>query len=98
MAKKDQQTTKTSIAEVEALLQRIREGNLADGDILLIERVVAIFLSLLAKIEQQRITVKQIRSFLFGKPKSNEAKEENGDGEQAQAESQVAEQAKRRRK
>jgi hypothetical protein len=93
MARKSKETTKTSIVEVEGLLKRLRERNLAAEDMLLLERVVAIFLSLLAKIEQQKVTVKQIRSFLFGKPKSNEAKEENVDGEQPESESRQPEEA-----
>lgn len=93
MARKSKETTKTTIAEVSTLLERIREGSLSESDLMVLERVVAIFLSLLMKIEEKRPSIEQLRILIFGKgAKSSETKEQS-ESEQAQAESNQGEQA-----
>jgi hypothetical protein len=93
MARKSGQTTKTSTSEVRALLERIRERSLSDSDMMLLERVVTLFLSLLMKIEQKKPSIEQLRIFLFGKPPNSSEANEQNDGEQAQAESKQPAQA-----
>lgn len=91
MARKSRQATKTSISEVSALLERIRERRLSDSDLMVLERVVTLFLSLLRKIGQQKPTAKQLRILLFGKPPNNSEANEQNDGEQAQTEARSSE-------
>jgi transposase len=92
MAKQDKSSTTTS-AEIEALLERIKEKNLSESDLLLVERVITLFLKLLVKIEQKRTTVRQLRVILFGKPKNDEIKGSNNDTEQTQATAKQSEPA-----
>jgi hypothetical protein len=84
--KKPDNISATNAEEIAALLGRVREKNLSETDLLLVERVICLFLNLLGKIEQKRTSIKQLRAFLFGKPKSDETKNANNDSEQTQAE------------
>ena len=93
MARKSGQTTKTSISEVRALLERIRERSLSDSDMMLLDRVVTLFLNLLIKIEQKKPQIQQLRIFLFGKPPNSSQANEQNDGEQTQEDNKQPEQS-----
>src|SRR2546428_3724570 len=72
----------TNTPEIAALLERIREKNLSESDLMFTERVVTLYLKLLAKIETKKTTIKQLRIFLFGKPKGDEAAAKQSDAQQ----------------
>lgn len=77
MAKENNQSTRTSIEEIEALLVRVREKNVSDGDLLMIDKVISLFLKVSVKAQQKKTSITQIRALLFGEPKNNKAAEKS---------------------
>ena len=77
----DNQDSHIATTELAALLERVRKGELANGDLLMIERVMVLFLKLTMMIDKKRTTIKQLRLFLFGDGKKRQSTSSKVDAE-----------------
>lgn len=65
MAKHDDIPT-TSPAEIEALIERVKQGQLAPRDVQLVERLLRLVLSMATLLQQKNASIKRLKRLLFG--------------------------------
>src|SRR5438128_584702 len=64
------ESTTISLAELEVLAERVRNGMLANGDLEIIEQVIRLFVKISVKAQEKKSSITQIRAILFGDKKS----------------------------
>ncbi len=64
-----EQTTITP-EQLQSLLERVRQGKLVDGDLLVIEKLILLDIKLFSLLKQKKTTHKQLREFVFGNEKT----------------------------
>lgn len=97
----ENQTSTTSIDELRALLERVRQQQLSAGDLYLIERLLLLIVNLYLLLQKKRTTLKQIRAYFFvsdrEKSDSQTEKDKETNSEQADDEQQKTEAEKKPR-
>jgi transposase len=71
-----------SVEQLRALHQRVGQGALADGDLLLIEKLIALDIKLFSLLKKKKTTLKQLRELVFVPPAAPPA---NAEEQQAAA-------------
>jgi len=97
MEAKAKEQTKISLEEMQSLLERVRQGELIDGDLLLIEKLIAWDIKLLSLLKKKKIKLKQIREFVFGPEKAEQEKDgQEDETKAAETEPQIEKEKKPR--
>lgn len=92
----EEQTT-MSPEELQSLLVRVKQGQLSDADLSLIEKLILLDIKLISLLKKKKTTLKQIREFVFGSKKTEPAKGgEEGEAKPAEAEAEAEKEKKPR--
>jgi hypothetical protein len=81
---------KTDPAEIERLIERLRQSNLEQRDLELVERLLQTALSLVRLLQQKNTSIKKLREMIFGK-RTERHQTGKAEGQQKSAESEKAE-------
>lgn len=54
-----------TLEQLQALLDRVRQGKLVDGDLLVIEKLIVLDIKLFSLLKKKRTTLKQLRALVF---------------------------------
>jgi transposase len=98
MAKKEK-LPKTNATEIEGLIERLKGSQLKPGDAELIERLLRTVVMLLDVLERKNLSIKKLRSMIFGPRTERRETRELADGEKSEeSEDQNESQAKQTEK
>lgn len=75
--KKHDKIPTTDTAEIERLLERVRQGKLEPGDTQLIEKLLGAFLELIALLRQKKMRVSRLKDLLFGSKERKKRKSQS---------------------
>jgi hypothetical protein len=73
MPKHDPEITRTDPTEIEQLIDRLKQSNLAPRDMALIERLLRMVLSLSRLLQQRNTSLKRLKRMIFGPGSDNRA-------------------------
>lgn len=63
---RDEQIPKTDAAEIERVIERLRESNLEKKDQELVERLLRTVLTLVRVLQEKNISLKRLKRMIFG--------------------------------
>jgi len=64
---KGEKIPKTNRAEIEILIERVKQNQLEPGDVELIERLLRTVVSLVELLQRKNTSIKKLREMIFGK-------------------------------
>jgi len=64
---KGEEIPKTDPAEIEAVIERLKQSNIARGDVELIERLLRRVMVLAGLLQRKNMSIKRLRDLIFGR-------------------------------
>lgn len=82
MEEKSKEAQTIKLEQLQALLERVRKGELIEGDRLIIEKLIMMDINLLLLLKKKKTTLKQVKELIFGDEKAKTSKQEKEKNQQ----------------
>ena len=66
----------TDTNEIKQLINRVKQGELDQGDALLIEKLLSILLTIVSLLERKHTSIRRVKELLFGMKEKKRGKDE----------------------
>jgi hypothetical protein len=93
---KGEEIPKTNPAEIEAVIARVKQSNIEQRDVELIERLLRTVLVLVKLLERKNISIKKLREMVFGRRTEKRRKASGAIGEKSGETGQAEEEERRK--
>jgi len=94
--RKGEEIPKTNPAEIEAVIARVKQSNIEQRDVELIERLLRTVLVLVKLLERKNISIKKLREMVFGRRTEKRRKASGAIGEKSGETGQAEEEERRK--